>query len=510
MKKVEDNKTYIGVVEDIKDPSKAGRVRVRVMDIFDDMEVEDIPWASPWKDINGNEFNIPEVGKVLIVVFEKGDVNKPEFIFSDHYNINLENKLKSLSDSDYSSMKSLIFDHKTQIYVNDDEGLKIDHKYNNINITENSVDINLKDNNRNVNIGDSTAAQQAILGNNWMDWFDEFVNNLMGQMGGPFLGNFGAPVVPNPAFISVLQKYKALRDPKFLSHHVNIVDNSKITTVKNTDREDEPQVGDVWNSTVRDNELTTKSNDDFKPVDGPKKEYDDEFKSPPVDGDDNSVGDMDIRDKVSEDIPASEKLSEKESNPTLDKLIRFLESKNYEIYDDVNILNIVALRTKDDGIITNKFDDTLYVFFRKDNGNWELVDYPITTTPGYIPKKKILPKNVAILALGQYIDQCELSNFGNDDSYKCLKFNQSTIHRNDVVDRYNYNSEMETGDFALYIHRSIGIGSSEDVYNYSEGSQVFKGINHYKQFIKLCEKQSLKKSLFTYTLCRKSDFDNFI
>jgi hypothetical protein len=32
-------------------------------------------------------------------------------------------------------MKSLIFDHKTQIYVNESEGLKLDHKWNNMNIT---------------------------------------------------------------------------------------------------------------------------------------------------------------------------------------------------------------------------------------------------------------------------------------------------------------------------------------------------------------------------------------
>jgi hypothetical protein len=61
-------------------------------------------------------------------------------------------------------MKSL-FDHKTQVYVNDKEGLKIDHKYNNVNITG-QLSINLKDNNAHVNIGDATAGQQAILGNN--------------------------------------------------------------------------------------------------------------------------------------------------------------------------------------------------------------------------------------------------------------------------------------------------------------------------------------------------------
>jgi hypothetical protein len=171
--KVEANKTYIGVVEDNNDPLKLGRARIRVLDVFDDINTEDIPFASPWKDLNGNQFNVPEKGKVLLVVFDSGDEHKPEFISADHYNVNLEKKLTSLSATDYVSMKSLIFDHKTQIYVNDKEGLKIDHKFNNINITDNTIDLNLKDNNRHVNIGDATAGQQAILGNHWMDWFDE-------------------------------------------------------------------------------------------------------------------------------------------------------------------------------------------------------------------------------------------------------------------------------------------------------------------------------------------------
>ena len=91
--KVEANKTYVGVVEDNNDPKKLGRVRVRVLDVFDNINVEDIPWATPSKDLNGNAFNLPEKGKVLLVIFDQGDEYKPEFISADHYNINLEKKL---------------------------------------------------------------------------------------------------------------------------------------------------------------------------------------------------------------------------------------------------------------------------------------------------------------------------------------------------------------------------------------------------------------------------------
>ncbi len=501
---IDRTRTYIGVVEDNVDPKKLGRCKVRVLDIFDEMPVEDIPFASPWKDLNGNQFNVPEKGKVVTVVFDQGNIYKPEYIFSDHYNINLENKLKSLSGADYTSMKAAIFDHKTQIYVNDSEGLMIDHKYNNMNITEGSINLNLKDNNGLVNIGDATAGQQAILGNHWMDWFDEFVDNLLGNSAGPFLGNMGAPVVPNPAFIAVLQKYKAIRDPILLSHHVNIVDNDKVSTVKMTKREDDSQSGDTWKSTVKKNEVTTKGADSFKPKDGPKKEYDDSYVAPSTDGQPDNVP----RDNNN---PPNDPLSSPTSNAKIDKLIRYLKSKKYNVYEKTGVLNIVGMRKKDDGKITNKFDDEIYVFYKSEKGNWELVEYSITTTPGYKPKTSALPDKVAILTLGQYVDQYKLGFHQNKPEHKCLKFATSVVHRNDKSGQYNYSAITAQGGFGINIHRSSANGSSENVYNYSEGCQVFKNVNQFKQFISLCENQESlsKKNTFTYTLCKKSEFDSF-
>src|ERR1035437_11063974 len=103
MAQVEANKTYIGVVEDNVDSKKLGRVKVRVLDVFDNIDVADIPWASPWKDLNGNSCNVPEIGKVVTVIFDQANIYKPEFVFADHFNINLEKKLASLEGSDYRS-----------------------------------------------------------------------------------------------------------------------------------------------------------------------------------------------------------------------------------------------------------------------------------------------------------------------------------------------------------------------------------------------------------------------
>ena len=166
---VDRTRTYIGVVEENEDPKKLGRCRVRVIDIFDDIPKDDIPWASPWKDLNGNEFNVPDKGKILTVVFDSGNIYKPEYIYAEHYNINLENKLQNLSNDDYLSMKSLFFDHSTQIYRNTSEGLRLDHEYTNINLDKNgNILLNLRDNKSIITLGSKDSDEEAVLGTTFM------------------------------------------------------------------------------------------------------------------------------------------------------------------------------------------------------------------------------------------------------------------------------------------------------------------------------------------------------
>ena len=377
------NKTYIGTVEDNNDPKKLGRCKIRVLDIFDEKDkndkyeisVEDLPWATPWKDVNGNNFNLPEKGKVVTVVFEDGNKNNPEYISSDHYNVNLEKKLEQLAEADYLSMKALIYDHKTQIYVNDSEGLKIDHKFNNINIKETSINVNLKDNFGKINIGSPNSTQRAILGDNFVNWFDEFLNILMGTKGGPFLGNLLSPVVATPALMAQIQLYFSLKDPKILSKNVYIVDNDSIVTQERTDggaakgSVTEGQKGDTWASTVDENKLTTKEPVKFVPVEGPTTQT---FEKPPVDAATASAP-MDL---------APEK---PEHNPDIDVLLEMLRIKNYTVFTKPYQLNIVSIRNqalKSGDKYTDEFVDKLYAFYKDDKDVWQLKQYVFSTMPG--------------------------------------------------------------------------------------------------------------------------------
>jgi len=261
------NNIFIGVIEDNNDPQKLGRCKVRVLNVFEEIPIEDIPWAKPWKDLSGNIFSIPEKGKVVSVVFDMGSIYKPEFIYAEHYNTNLEDKLKKLSDDDYPTFKSVLFDQSTQIFRTKSDGLVLDHEYTNINLDEvGNINLNLKNNGAYLKLGTPDADQQAVLGNHFMDWMDKLVDTLSAT---PYMGNLMAPVFPSPTLLPILSEYRTSRaTSKFLSKNVFIVDNTKINTQT---RDYVNQDGDKWKSTVTRNDITTtKPNTPNKEPDRPQ------------------------------------------------------------------------------------------------------------------------------------------------------------------------------------------------------------------------------------------------
>jgi hypothetical protein len=226
------NTIFIGVVEDNDDPKKLGRAKIRVFSVYDDIPLSDLPWCKSWKDLNGNEFNVPDIGKVVSVIFDEGSIYKPEYIYAEHYNINLENKLKNLSGTNYTTAKSVLFDHSTQIYRTQSEGLKLDHEFSNINLDPNgNILLNLRDTESLITLGSADADEQSMLGTTFMNWMDGFIDNLLGEKGGPYIGNSGSPVIANPQMVKILRQYKTLR-PKFISNHVKLPKNDHIIAIK--------------------------------------------------------------------------------------------------------------------------------------------------------------------------------------------------------------------------------------------------------------------------------------
>ena len=65
------DKIYVGIVESNVDPYRLGRVKVRVLTVYDNIPLEDVPYATPFKSTDGRTFNIPAIGKIVSVVFLK-------------------------------------------------------------------------------------------------------------------------------------------------------------------------------------------------------------------------------------------------------------------------------------------------------------------------------------------------------------------------------------------------------------------------------------------------------
>lgn len=259
--KVEKNSTYVGIVENNKDPRREGRCKVRVIDIFDEIPTEDIPWASPWKDLSGEEFRVPDEGKVVTVVFDSGNIYHPEYIWSEHYNINLDRKLKELSEEDYISMKALMFDHSTQIYRNESEGLKIDHELTNINLDKHgNILLNLRDSDSVVKLGSKDAEDGVMNADAFLGWMDTFVE-LMAENRG-LLNSNASPVQMTPPLARIFQDYRELRET-FRSNQVRIARNGEIVQ---QERPYEVKKGDEWTSNDRENTLTRGEEATYQPL----------------------------------------------------------------------------------------------------------------------------------------------------------------------------------------------------------------------------------------------------
>jgi hypothetical protein len=261
----------IGVVEETNDPKRLGRVKVRIERLhgrLDDTDnfipTEDLPWCNT--SVSGRVFGYPSKGKVVAVGFENDDYYNPTVTDVLHYDINLQEKLQSLDDEHYAGFYAHHFNDKHQYYHDIDEGIKFDYVKSNMNFRPNGdIRINLRDNKANLYLGTEDADQQAMLGNHWMDWFDELVQNLLGSKGGPYLGNMGAPVLPNPGMLEVLNKYLALRET-FLSDRVFVVDDN---LVKEQDRAyDIDQAGDSFND-EKFERVNTPKTEGYKPESRP-------------------------------------------------------------------------------------------------------------------------------------------------------------------------------------------------------------------------------------------------
>jgi hypothetical protein len=182
-------------------------------------------------------------------------------------------------------------------------------------------------------------------------------------------------------------------------------------------------------------------------------------------------------------------------------LLLLMRLKGYKVYDKPYQLNIVGIRNT--STTPNKFDDTMYVFWKDDKNLWQGKFYTVTTDPGtYWLKNPMSKLGAAILKEGQYVDAYKIGLHKGE--YKALVEQKPVTvirdyDRNAVLD-FN-NGKEEKGNFGINIHRAGAKGSSINVDKWSAGCQVFENADDFANFLTLAEKHSgLYGNNFTYTL----------
>lgn len=107
---------HLGEIVDINDPLKQGRARIRVFGFFDDLQIEDIPWAEQISGLsfssargNGN-ISVPRIGAIVNVQFDGPNYYKLFYEFEKETSPDL---LGEISDS-YEGAQSLWYDTESK------------------------------------------------------------------------------------------------------------------------------------------------------------------------------------------------------------------------------------------------------------------------------------------------------------------------------------------------------------------------------------------------------------
>lgn len=214
---------YLGEIVDIGDPLREGRARIKVFGLFDNLEIEDIPWADQNSGLsfgrNGSGgITIPKIGAIVAVEFDGQNYYKMSYSYEKE---NAPDLLAEISES-YDGAQSIWYDAdalpgtlkflytrksgmvlslgdaKIQLDTQDGGQLRIviEMGQDQIRMENNKVIIN----SNNIELGEN-AFQSVIKGNLFQTYFNTHTH----------IGNLGAPTSPpvipsDPSHLSNVSK----------------------------------------------------------------------------------------------------------------------------------------------------------------------------------------------------------------------------------------------------------------------------------------------------------------
>jgi hypothetical protein len=212
---------WIGEVVDNADPKNWGRCRVKVFGKFDKLPNDAIPWATPMnRDLVGAH-NTPNVGTVVAVRFDNGNLYHPEYWFQINQSKALKADVLDKSGAAHNVV-SLIYDEvrNIRIYHSPEDGLvitrgtgakerpliQIDEKgFIKISTSEkiflDSGNIFLS----NTGEGSENEAEPAVRGVSLEKWLNKLLDDYKAHIHPTPTGPSGPPSPPTPSTVSSLK-----------------------------------------------------------------------------------------------------------------------------------------------------------------------------------------------------------------------------------------------------------------------------------------------------------------
>jgi hypothetical protein len=175
-----------------------------------------------------------------------------------------------------------------------------------------------------------------------------------------------------------------------------------------------------------------------------------------------------------------------------------MRKNNYVIYDNPYKLNIVGVRNAQTQ--PNKFDDSIFVFFKDENNNWVDYEYPATTDTGtYWLKNPMSNMGTAMLKEGQYVNAYK-QGLHKGEYLALTQDKPVTVYRDyDRDATFDIFTKETTGNYGINIHKAGQ--NSDNVDKWSAGCQVFKRSDDFSDFMQMTTKhRDLYGNSFTYTL----------
>jgi hypothetical protein len=187
-------------------------------------------------------------------------------------------------------------------------------------------------------------------------------------------------------------------------------------------------------------------------------------------------------------------------------LINTLTKKGCQIYTRPFELNIVGVRSTK--AVQNSFDDTIHVFYKREDGQWLITSFKATTDPGtYWLKNPMNQKGTAILKPGQYKSSHRIGIHRGKYQALVQQSKLSVWRDNDRNETIDWPVKLEdTGIFGINIHRASINGITKSTDKHSAGCQVLASAEDFNLLMQLAFRhKKLYSNNFTYTLLDESD-----